>query len=278
MTTLRPRPSGPPSGFTAATQPPTSADTEIFYPETDGMPLPDGEYQAPLYIETVGTLRVHFENLPNAHVNGNTLIYYREGYPQVRVSPDCYVVFDISMESIERNNNYQIWQVGKPPDFVLEIGSPSTARHDLRGKRDLYANLNIPEYWMHDATGGDFYGEPLIGLRLVEGEYRRIELTREPGGMVRGHSPILGLDLCWDDGRLRFYDPAAGEWLLDRSETKARAEAAEALVESERVRAESERARAESERVRAEAERVRAESAEARLAEMEAELRRLRGE
>ena len=27
----------------------TPATTSIVYPETDGMPLPDGEFQAPLY-------------------------------------------------------------------------------------------------------------------------------------------------------------------------------------------------------------------------------------
>ena len=34
----------------------TRARTGIVYPETDGMPLPDGEYQAPLYRRVVGHL------------------------------------------------------------------------------------------------------------------------------------------------------------------------------------------------------------------------------
>ncbi len=217
--------------------------TDVFYPESDGMPLPDGEFQSPLFREIVGTLETHFNNRPNVHVNGNTFIYYEEGNPQRLVSPDCYVALDISMESIERNNTYLLWEVGKPPDFVLEIGSPSTGRTDLVGKRELYAELEIGEYWRFDATGGEFYGEPLVGEQLVDGEYRRIELERESDGMVRGHSPVLGLDLCWDDGRLRYFDPATGSWLLNQME-----------------------------------ERAARESAEERLAEMEAELRRVRGE
>ena len=103
------------------------------------------------------------------------------------------------MESIERNNTYLIWEMGKPPDFVMEIGSPSTATTDLVNKRELYADLGIGEYWRFDSTGGDFYREPLVGERLVDGEYHRIELEHEAGDMVRGHSPVLGLDLCWDD-------------------------------------------------------------------------------
>ena len=38
----------------------TPAATSIVYPESDGMPLPDGEYQAPLYRRVVGRLEVHF--------------------------------------------------------------------------------------------------------------------------------------------------------------------------------------------------------------------------
>ncbi len=256
----------------------------VVYPESDGVPLPDGHFQDPLFREIVSTLEAHFKDSPNTTVSGNTFIYYREGDPRRWVSPDCYIAFDISMESIERFNTYRVWEVGKPPDFALEIGSPSTARTDLVDKRELYAELGIPEYWRYDATGGDFYGESLVGERLVEGEYRRIELDREPGGMVWGHSPQLGLDLCWDAGRLRFYDPVAGRWLLNQMETEARAEsaesradAAEAHADAAEAHADAAESRADAAESRADAERAARESAEALLAAMEAELRRLRG-
>ena len=229
---------------------PASAEdrTTIFYPESDGMPLPDGEFQSPLFREIVSTLAAHLNDRPNTNVNGNTFIYYEEGNPRRFVSPDCYVAFDISLESIERFNAYLTWEVGKSPDFVLEIGSPSTASIDRVEKRELYARLGITEYWRYDATGGDFYGEALVGEHLAEGEYRRMEMNREADGMVWAHSPLLNLDLCWDEGRLRFYDPAARVWLLNQME----------------------------ERAAKEAERVGRESAEARLTELEDELRRLR--
>ena len=126
------------------------AATAIVYPETDGMPLPDGEYQAPIYRKIVGSLEVHFKNVPGAHVNGNTFIYYVEGNPRRLVSPDCYVAFNLSESakhslSIEAYNTYLLWEVGKAPDFVLEIASESTARTDLGRKRDLYAEIGVPE-------------------------------------------------------------------------------------------------------------------------------------
>ena len=226
--------------------------TAVTYPETDGMPLPDGEHQAPLYIGVVGTLRTHFEDVPGVRVNGNTLMYYVEGNPYRSVSPDCYMarLSDEQWESIERNNVYLLWEVGKAPDFVLEIGSRSTSKADLGGKRDLYAEIKVGEYWRLDATGGDFYGEPLVGEYLVNGEYRRFEMRYESGGRVWGHSDALNLDLWRIYGELRFWDPVAERWLLTQQEERAG-----------RVEAES-----------------RAVIAEARVAELEAELRRLRGE
>ena len=232
----------------------TRPETSIVYPETNGMPLPDGEYQAPLYRRVVGRLEVHFSGAPGVRVNGDTFIYYVEGDPRRSVSPDCYVVFGLSDAalrslSLEGNNTYLLWEVGKPPDFILEIGSHSTARADLGRKRDLYAELGVAEYWRYDATGGEFYGEPLVGERLLDGEYSRVELRHESDGGIWSHSEALNLDLWWVDGELRFWNPVADRWLLSHEE----------------------------ERDRAEEERTARLTAESRVAELEAELRRLRG-
>lgn len=237
---------------------------KIVYPETDGKPLPDGEYQAPIYREIVGTLQTHFSNRPEVHVNGNTMFYYEEGNPRRVISPDCYVAFNVDVERIFRNNTYLLWEMGKPPDFVLEIGSPSTRRNDLGPKRDLYARLGVGEYWRFDGTGGDFYREPLVGEYLQDGEYRRFQLHEEPGGMVWGRSPTLNLDLCWDDGRLRCYDPVVGNYLLNWQEERDAKEVAQTAAQTAQAATETERAARQS--------------AEDRVAELEAELSRLRGE
>ncbi len=224
----------------------TPAATAIIYPDSDGMPLPDGEFQSPLYVNAVGTLRVHFRNVRGARVNGDNFIYYVEGNPRRSVAPDCYVALNLSDEaiaSIESHNTYLMWEVGKAPDFILEIGSPSTGANDLGGKRDIYADIGVVEYWRYDATGGDFYGEPLVGERLVDSEYHRLEMRAEDDGRVWGHSDLLNLDLWWDNGELRFWDPVPGQWLLTQEE-----------------------------------EHDGRLAAEARAAQLEAELRRLRGE
>ena len=259
----------------------TGAAAAIVYPETDGMPLPDGEYQAPIYVRILSTLRVHFQDVSGARVNGDTFIYYIEGDPRRSVSPDCYVVLGLSDEalsSIERNNVYLLWEVGKPPDFILEIGSKSTARVDLSRKRALYAELGVGEYWRFDATGGEFYGESLVGERLVDGEYRRMEMRHESDGRVWRRSEALGLDLWWVEGELRFWDAEAGRWLLNHEEERSGRLAAEVRAEEERASRLTAEVRAETADARAEEERSGRIVAEARLAEIEAELRRLRGE
>ena len=259
----------------------TTRASTIVYPETDGMPLPDGEFQSPLFRRIVGDLDDRYRDVPGAKVNGNTFIYFVEGNPRRSISPDCYVALGLSaeaLESIERNNVYLLWEVGGAPDFVLEIGSESTADADMGRKRELYAELGVSEYWRYDVTGGEFYGEALVGERLVDREYRRIELRHESDGRVWSHSGVLNLDIWSVEDDLRFWDPVAGGWLLRREEERvgrleerSRAEAAETQVGREqegRLAAES----------RAEEERSRAEAAESHVAELEAELRRLRGE
>ena len=93
----------------------------------------------------------------------NTFVYYDRMDRNHRVSPDLPVALGVDTDAIRERHGYLIGEVGKPPDFVLEIASESTANYDGAGKRDLYANIGISEYWRYDSTGGDFYGFPLLG-------------------------------------------------------------------------------------------------------------------
>ena len=263
----------------------TTAQTAIIYPETDGQPMPDGEYQAPIYVDALATLRTHFAESLDVRVNGNTLIYYMQGNPQISVSPDCYVVTGLSpeqQENINRNNTYRLWEVGKPPDFVMEIASENTKSNDLIGKRELYARLGIGEYWRYDQTGGDFYGEPLVGERLIDGEYQRIRMREDEDGRLWARSDALNLDLYWDDVELRFWDPVAEKWLLKPREERAGRLAAEERADQERAgrlaaesRADQEQAARLAAQEQAAQEQAARQAAEERAQELEAQLARL---
>ena len=236
------------------------AGAGIHYPDSDDEPLPDGRYQEPYFTEIVGTVREHFRSRPDVEVSGNTFIYYEEGNPRRFISPDLHVTLGVTAEgfaSMDYRNTYLVWEIGKPADFVLEIASESTALRDVTEKRVLYARIGFGEYWRFDGSGGDFYGEPLVGEYLADGEYRRFHVAPDAQGRPHSYSPALALWLYWDNGRLRFFDPATGQWLLNRAEERA------ALADS---------------RAAAERERAAREAAEAQVAELQAELRRLRGE
>ena len=192
----------------------------IFYPERPDE-FPDAMYQFPKMIQTMDILLWRYEDRPDVLVSGDNAIYYQQGNPRVHRSPDGFIAFGVDREAILQENGYKVWEVGKPPDWVLEIASPSTARVDVGIKREIYASIGISEYWRFDASGGSYYGEPLVGEFLHDGQYRRFEIHTSEGGAVWGHSPVLNLDIYAGDIRLHYFDPVTGEWLLGLREAQA---------------------------------------------------------
>ena len=101
--------------------------------------------------------------------------------------------------------------------------------------------------------------------------YEPIAIVNLGDGCLRGYSDVLGLYVCWEDGRLLFFDPVTENYLRSHEEERTGRTAAESRAEQERA----ERLAAES---RADIAENRAATAEARAAELEAELQRLRRE
>ena len=175
--------------------------------------------------------------------------------------PDLLVAFDVNPDAYEERNGYVIDELGKPPDFILEVGSRYTARTDLNEKKDYYEGLRVGEYWLFDSQG-EFYGFTLRGYRLAGDRYEPIPVDEISPGAFQGYSAALGLNLRAEGGNLGLHDPATGEHIP--------------TFESQTARADTAEARAETAETRAETAEARAETAEARIKELEAELHRLR--
>ena len=125
--------------------------------------MPDAYYQSRHFLDLLAMLEVFFRLREDVVVGGNIFIYYVEGNPRLTVAPDCFVVTGVSVESFERNNTYLMWDVGKAPDFVLEIGSPSTAVNDVGRKRELYASMGIGSTGGSTRAAGSITARRLLG-------------------------------------------------------------------------------------------------------------------
>ena len=229
-----------------------------FDPEDLAELWPGNMFQEPGLMEVVYLVNDHFvgsTGRKDVLVSGVAFISYDRSNLNVRIGPDCLVAIGVDALAIRHRGLYLPWEAGKAPDFVLERASHSTAENDMTHKRDTYESIGIGEYWRIDPTGGDRYGEPMIGERLVNGRYERFGLVVEADGSIRGYSPVLDLYFTWEpqesgDGLVCVYDPATGERLEPYSDVKAGRRAAEA----------------------------RAVAAEAEAEQLREELRRLRGE
>ncbi len=224
-------------------------------------PMPDAMEQEPVVQEILGLLGSRFTDFwlrPDNFLSSNTILCYEPGNLNVRVQPDIYLSFGVDQGAIRRRKLYLPWEAGKPPDLALEVASESTSGQDIIAKPRIYAAMGIPEYWRFDPTGGEYHGRALAGGRLLGGEYRPVELTTEPDGILKGYSPVMELSLCWDEGWPRLYDPATGTYLENWRQERAR-------FLAERVR----------ERAAHEAERA---ELQARIRELETELRQRQSE
>ena len=216
-------------------------------------PPEDAMQQADVILYIMSLLLARYRDDRSVLVSARTNVIYDSDVPGAVVVPDGYIVLGVDARTIEMYRRYyRIDEWGVAPAFVLEVASESTAQRDLTVKRALYARMGVAEYWRLDRHG--FYGEPLVGERLVDGEYVRFPLHTAANGDVWARSEVLGVDFYHrvEDGISWFLlrDSATGEWLGDAGEER------EARL----------------------LERERRLAAEARNRELEAELERLRGQ
>ena len=190
--------------------------------------MPDAMFQSPYFLDACTILRAHFSDDPAVFVDGNTIVCYNPDNLDDRGYPDCYIAFDVEADAIYWQNGYLTWQVGKAPDFVLEIASKSTYHRDLTAKRELYERIGVKEYWRFDPSGGDFYGRPLAGERPVNGAFEEIAVGVNADGLESGSSDLLSL--CIQDKRFLFYNPLTRSYLRNLDESNAARLDAEARI------------------------------------------------
>src|SRR5579862_8545157 len=174
---------------TSAHNPPKTR--RVFYPVSDGKPMAETAKHLHLMFYCISALEYFFVDRPDVEVAGNNFLYWEEGNPKARISPDCYVVFGVEKRL---RDSYKVWEEGGHlPSVVFEFTSKKMRYEDMRKKRPLYEQmLKVAEYFQFDPTG-DYLKPRLQGLRLRDGVYEAIPLIE--GRMV---SEQLGLELVTD--------------------------------------------------------------------------------
>ena len=190
-------------------------------------------------------LRWRYRDRPDVFVASDLLVYFDDPEADLaaveRLAPDLMVAFDVPKQA---RRTYPVWEVRKPPDFVLEILSPSTREKDVLVKPGLYRQMGAREYFLFDPTGR--FEPRLRGWRFNPEGDTELPLGVPAAGMRSLLSDVLGLHLChthpWPTidhhqpgaGKLRWHDPATGEFLetadeveQDRAAQARRADAAE---------------------------------------------------
>ena len=144
--------------------------SEIIYPVEDGEPLAES-YEHLRAIFNIFSSLTQYLMGQQALVLSNQFLFYSQGYPKLRVTPDVMVIFDVAPGG---RPNYKIWEEGQIPRVIFEITSPSTHRQDQGLKYDLYEQLGVAEYWLFDPKG-EWIPEQLQGYQLHRGVYELIE-------------------------------------------------------------------------------------------------------
>ena len=195
-------------------------------------------------------LALHFGNLDTTLVTADRWMVASPNSNRAQARrADLLIAFNVSPADYRASNGYIVSEQGKPPDFVMEVASASTADVDTGVKREDYAALGIPEYWRFDETGAHHHTR-LAGDILEGDSYRPALIEEVEPGVLQGYSPVLNLIIRWNDGRLVWVDPSTQQPILTYEDQESRADEAEA----------------------------RADLAEARVRALEEETRKLRGE
>ena len=222
---------------------PPMPPTDLIY--DDGAPLESNRHRIAMNVLIEGVHQA-YQGRDDYFAGGNMFVYYSSEQVRNRdfKGPDFFVTLDV--DGKRDRKSWIVWEeIGRYPDVILELMSPSTASQDIGEKKRLYeGTFRTQDYFVYNP----FERKSLQGWHLGENlKYNAIApdergwLWCERLGLWLGlwEGTILRETATW----VRFYDSEGNLILL--GEEKA---------EEERQRAEEERQRAN----RAEADRAEA--------------------
>ena len=131
----------------------TPGPDEQRLPFEEDEPVPQNTQQVVAIEDGFGGLRERWRGRRDVFVGSDQFIHWDRAYNSQTnpenppVAPDVYVAFGVANR---HRLSYVVWEEGKPPDFVLEVVSPSSRRQDREEKRVRYAKMGVPEFFWYD--------------------------------------------------------------------------------------------------------------------------------
>jgi Uma2 family endonuclease len=163
---------------------------DVFYPESDGQPMGETELHRNEIVYLIEAFSQRFEEEADVYVGGDLFFYYREGNPRESICPDVMVVWGVPKLPMRRT--FQLWEEGEVPCLIVEVSSSSTQGHDFEGKKRLYEQLGIEEYFLYDPLA--LRDPQLQGFRLTDDAvYETVD--PEPDGSLASHTTGVTLRL-----------------------------------------------------------------------------------
>lgn len=236
--------------MSALVQPPNLSQ-EIFYPESDGLPMADNTKQ----FEWIVTIKEGLDvMLPHDFVAGNIFWYPVEGNPYVKQASDVLVA--LGRPKGDRGS-YKQWEEGNvSPQVVFEVLSPGNTYNEMVEKEGFYERHGVEEYYLYDP-----YKNNLWGWQRINDQLEKIHSLQ---GWV---SPRLGIRFERSPETLEIYRPD-GERFLTFAELDAERLRERREKEVAQARAEQAESRAEQAESRAEQERLEKERLKQKLREL----------
>jgi Uma2 family endonuclease len=266
----------------------TLSEPDLFYPESDGLPMADSTVQLDWIILLITQLRSLVGEA--GFVAGNLFWYPTRGEPRTVRAPDALVALG---RPPGPRRSYKQWDENNvAPQVVFEVLSYTNTEAEMADALAFYDEHGVEEYYLIDPET-----QSVTAYRRLAG---RLEELADPFAEA---SPLLGFRFALIDDELAVLHPNGRRFLAPNEreaelhglyvESQDRAEEAEELLDIQRERtrvaeqrmqdavarasretkraeklqslAEQEKARAELEKARAEIERTRAEALAAKL-------------
>lgn len=216
------------------------AESQIFYPESDGKPMADNTVQFRWITTIQGNLDLLFHDRPDVFVAGDNLWYPVEGQPGVCMAPDVYVAFGRPKGD---RGSYKQWEEGGMPlSVVFEVLSPNNTTREMRDKLAFYQRHGVREYYVIDPCDPD-----RVTLEVFE---REGDVLKPLASMPEWISPLTAVRFAVTPAAVELFYPDGRPFLsfVELGELQMRTEQA---LEAARQRVDAERQKADAERQRA---------------------------